>query len=227
MTASQTSAGEKVVGCSTKMGCLLLSAIASMAGFPLTIPIWLVFFAWVFLTRNQDKNNAIHVAQQIRCTTCKQLIGEQAAVEGYQEREFLIKDLAAARQLPSEVADATASAPWAITCSNCGTRYTLNMDGYPVPTMTNWQAWQDEDGILFAPHDRIAEFTSSGQLQQTATLLHEFVARTGEEAMARHHGLMKWEPYKPTGDPMPCPNACGADYYPDGYGDCPNCGHIG
>lgn len=91
-----------------------------------------------------------------------------------------------------------------------------------------WQAWNDGDGgILFAPALRCAELKRQGLLSADAVLLHELVAATGEQAMALHHEKMGFEPYQPTGESQTCPNHCGDEYYPEGYGDCPNCGHLG
>ena len=67
---------------------------------------------------------------------------------------------------------------------------------------------------------------SDGQLEEDAILLHEIIAATGEDAMTKHHIQMGWEPYRPQGELKPCPNKCGEEYYPLGYGDCPNCGHL-
>ena len=91
-----------------------------------------------------------------------------------------------------------------------------------------WQAWCDrEGGTVFAPRERCIELVNQGLLSVTATLLHEIVAATGEEAMSQHYAKMGFGVNKPVGVPSPCPNNCGATYYPEGYGDCPNCGHIG
>jgi hypothetical protein len=91
-----------------------------------------------------------------------------------------------------------------------------------------WQAWDDLDGgVVFAPAENCEKMRRQGLLPQTAVLLHMINARTGEEAMARHHQRMGYEAYKPMGEAQPCPNGCGGDYYPEGYGDCPHCGHIG
>ena len=95
-----------------------------------------------------------------------------------------------------------------------------------MPTQI-WEAWLNTDGgITFAPFDSLARLRSQGLLDQAATFLHRITAATGEEANAQHNARMGWEEYKPQGDPSPCPNGCGASYYPQGYGDCPNCGHI-
>jgi hypothetical protein len=91
-----------------------------------------------------------------------------------------------------------------------------------------WQAWRDkDDGTVFAPRERCIELVIQGLLSESAILLHEIVAATGEEAMSLHYEKMGFGAYKPIGTPSPCPNNCGATYYPDGFGDCPNCGHIG
>ncbi len=92
---------------------------------------------------------------------------------------------------------------------------------------TTWQAWEFDGCITFAPTDRIAGLVADGQLGGDAVLLHEIVASTGESAMTQHYQKMGWNAYQPEGDPKPCPNDCGGEYYPFGYGDCPNCGHLG
>ncbi len=91
-----------------------------------------------------------------------------------------------------------------------------------------WQAWDDGDGgVLFAPANRCVELQSQGLLSDEAVLLHEVAARTGEEAMKLHYEKMGFEPYQPVGAPQPCPRGCGGSFYPEGYGDCPNCGNVG
>lgn len=92
---------------------------------------------------------------------------------------------------------------------------------------TIWQAWDDRDGgVVFAPASRCVELMRQGLLPENALLLYDITARTGEEAMTLHYERMGFEPYEPTGEPRLCPNACGGSYYPEGYGECPNCGLI-
>lgn len=50
----------------------------------------------------------------------------------------------------------------------------------------------------------------------------KFEANSWEEAMAIYHLRQGWEPYKPNGNPAPCPS-CGAVYYPEGSGQCWRC----
>ena len=90
-----------------------------------------------------------------------------------------------------------------------------------------WQAWGSGASITFAPSARIDALKADGTIEDDQILLHEIVAATGEDAMTQHHQKMGWEPYKPVGEPSACPNKCGGDYYPDGFGDCPHCGNIG
>ncbi len=98
----------------------------------------------------------------------------------------------------------------------------------PSKTLCSWQAWDDPNGgITFVPSESIGELRKSGLLSAQAVLRHRVSAMTGEQAMMQHFLLMGWEPYKPQGASCACPNGCGAEYYPEGYGDCPNCGHIG
>jgi hypothetical protein len=98
----------------------------------------------------------------------------------------------------------------------------------PLKTARTWQAWDDnEHGTTFVPSERVPLLREAGLLGDHAVLRHAITAATGEQAMLQHFMLMGWPPYSPQGDKMACPNSCGAEYYPDGYGDCPNCGHIG
>ncbi len=97
-----------------------------------------------------------------------------------------------------------------------------------MPVFKAYEAWRDADGsISFGPAEATDSLRSKGLIGDAAKLLHRITATTWEEAMTIHHSKMEWEPYKPTGDPKRCPNECGADYYPAGSGDCPNCGNIG
>lgn len=93
---------------------------------------------------------------------------------------------------------------------------------------TVWQAWDDNSGgVVFAPSQRCIELMEQGLLSQSAILKYEIEASTGEQAMTLHYQAMGFEPYKPLGQSVPCPNRCGGTYYPEGFGDCPKCGHIG
>ena len=88
-----------------------------------------------------------------------------------------------------------------------------------------YQAWADSDGILFTTLEGVAWHRERGLLSAEATLLHEVIADTPEEASAVHHIKMGWAPYKPMGEAAPCPH-CGAYFYPESSGICPNCGPI-
>ena len=44
--------------------------------------------------------------------------------------------------------------------------------------------------------------------------------------MAVHYIKMGWASYKLLGESADCPNGCGAQFYPDGSRECPNCGII-
>ena len=103
----------------------------------------------------------------------------------------------------------------------------FNLFGRPTLKRIIWQAWSTDDDVTFAPADRVDYLRAERTIADNAVLLHEIIASTGEDAMAQHHEKMGWEPYRPQGDSVPCPNDCGENYYPEGYGDCPRCGHIG
>lgn len=91
-----------------------------------------------------------------------------------------------------------------------------------------YEVWRSEDdSILCSTAESVVRLRESGMLDEGAALLHRFEAATYEAAMSIHYAQMGWEPYKPMGESTPCPNACGAEYYPEGSGECPNCGEIG
>jgi hypothetical protein len=91
-----------------------------------------------------------------------------------------------------------------------------------------YEVWSDDDGcqISISTVEGIAQQFARGALSEKAVLLHRIEADTYEEAMSERNRLMDWEPYKPGGEAMDCPNACGAKFYPEGSGECPNCGDI-
>lgn len=92
-----------------------------------------------------------------------------------------------------------------------------------------YEAWKQHNkgpSIVFGEIEAIEEDRNSGILGSDARFLHKVEARTWEEAMMRHHELMKWMPYKPMGEAVSCPNDCGATFYPEGSGECPNCGQL-
>lgn len=90
-----------------------------------------------------------------------------------------------------------------------------------------YEAWSDEVSITFADLESLQDQRSKGLLPPNAKLLHRVEADTLEEALAVHHVKMGFAPFVPMGDARPCPNNCGATYYPEGSGECPNCGPIG
>ncbi len=91
-----------------------------------------------------------------------------------------------------------------------------------------YQCWADpaDSSLSLLQAQKVAEHRSLGLMSDAATVVYEFAAHTGEEAMAIHCLRQGWAPYLPMGDAAPCPK-CGAAYYPEGYGDCWRCGHIG
>jgi hypothetical protein len=93
-----------------------------------------------------------------------------------------------------------------------------------------FEAWQIHDDecieIVFGSLVQIAECRRTGELSDSAKLIHRLTADTYENAMSEHHRRMGWEPYKPMGEAKECPNECGSFFYPLGSGECPNCGPI-
>jgi hypothetical protein len=91
-----------------------------------------------------------------------------------------------------------------------------------------YEAWVDEPNccIAFATAESIEADRSKGLLSHKARFLHRVEADTWEEAMAVHYIKMGWRPYVPEGESKECPRGCGAMFYPEGSGECPNCGRI-
>jgi hypothetical protein len=91
-----------------------------------------------------------------------------------------------------------------------------------------YQCWFDpvDSGLSLLKAQKVAELRAQNLLSETAELQYEFSAHTGEEAMAIHCLRQGWAPYMPMGEAGQCPT-CQAVYYPQCYGDCWRCGHIG
>lgn len=94
-----------------------------------------------------------------------------------------------------------------------------------------YEAWAERDGpnwtsITLSTLEGIEEQRANGLLPASAELRYRIDADTFEEAMAVHHIKMGWSPYQPLGKAQSCPNHCGAVFYPEGNGECPNCGKI-
>jgi hypothetical protein len=94
-----------------------------------------------------------------------------------------------------------------------------------------YEAWAEGDSnnwrtITFGTIEGIEEQRAKGLLDPNAKLRYRVEADTLEEATAVHYIKMGWSPFQPAGKPKPCPNSCGAFFYPEGRGECPNCGKI-
>jgi len=102
------------------------------------------------------------------------------------------------------------------------------LDCFLVSMKKVFEAWQDEAtcSITFSPPEAIAEERALGSISDEAKFLYRLEADTYEGAMAAHHIRMGWGPYVPMGEAQACPKGCGAMFYPEGGGDCPNCGNI-
>src|SRR5689334_30513 len=79
---------------------------------------------------------------------------------------------------------------------------------------------------LVQPAEQMERYRREGTLGPRAVLLYSFEAATHEEAQAIHSLRMGWGPYRPEGEPKPCPT-CGAFYYPEGSGECWRCLSLG
>ena len=99
-----------------------------------------------------------------------------------------------------------------------------------MPINKTLEAWEVRDDktvdITFGSSESIKVARENGSLSEVAVLLHSITSDTYENAAIKHHELMGWGPYRPMGVATPCPNDCGADFYPEGSGECPNCGKV-
>jgi hypothetical protein len=95
-------------------------------------------------------------------------------------------------------------------------------------TATDYQVWSDpeDNSLSLLRFQDVKQSRDQGQLSNRAVLRYNFIANTGEEAASIRNLREGWAPYLPMGDAAPCPK-CGAMFYPEGYGDCWRCGHIG
>lgn len=91
-----------------------------------------------------------------------------------------------------------------------------------------YETWEDESecSLVFGTIESLNEQRSQGLLSERAKLLHRIEARTWEEAMTEYYARMGWNAYNPVGEQKKCPKGCGAMFYPEGSGECPNCGNI-
>ena len=91
--------------------------------------------------------------------------------------------------------------------------------------MTTYETWYNrkENSTTCATSEEIARQRAKGLIGPDAELLYRLEAATFEEALAILNLRMGYEPYQPRGRPAPCPR-CGANYYPEGSGQCWRCG---
>lgn len=91
-----------------------------------------------------------------------------------------------------------------------------------------YEAWDDPDNgcVSFGTVESITDQIKKGLISSSAFFMHRVEANTWEEAMKKHHQIMGFEPYKPSGNSEKCPNGCGGEYFPEGSGQCPNCGRL-
>src|SRR5215213_6183254 len=92
-----------------------------------------------------------------------------------------------------------------------------------------YEAWQYDECctiIVFGKSESIKSQFAQGLKPSDAEPLHTIEACYYEEAMQLHYDKMGWGKYNPLGEAKECPNNCGAMFYPEGSGECPNCGNI-
>jgi formylmethanofuran dehydrogenase subunit E len=96
------------------------------------------------------------------------------------------------------------------------------------PARRVYEVWQEEDitGTFLCAADDVKNNLARGLMGNRPVFLHHFEADTWEEASAILDLRIGRAPQQPPGEPEPCPNGCGAMFYPKCGGQCPNCGQI-
>ena len=94
--------------------------------------------------------------------------------------------------------------------------------------MRTWEVWEDpvHDCFSLSTPECIQSDRERRILSEQARLVFAFEAGSYEEACAIKNIRLGYGPYRPVGDAAPCP-ACGAQYWPEGSGECWRCDHIG
>jgi formylmethanofuran dehydrogenase subunit E len=125
-------------------------------------------------------------------------------------------------------------------CRSCaGERYYKNPEGERIDAknakyktgaapMQAYEFWRERDntGTTLCRAEDVKDLLSRGLMGEEPVFCHHIEAATMEEAASIFHLRTGREPYRPEGEPAPCPNGCGAMFYPKGSGQCPNCGQI-
>ena len=89
-----------------------------------------------------------------------------------------------------------------------------------------YEAWAEQGSVTLASVENIADLRARGILGADARFLYRIEAGTFEEAMSVYSLRLGYGPYKPAGKPQLCPKDCGLYFYPEGSGECANCGKI-
>ncbi|MBE7368689.1 hypothetical protein [Ramlibacter pallidus] len=87
-----------------------------------------------------------------------------------------------------------------------------------------FEAWETEDGFAFFESAKLEE-QRANPAQTLVRRVFQIEASTFEEAMSIYSLRMGWGPYRPMGEPAACSN-CGSWLYPEGSGECWQCGKI-
>ncbi len=225
--------GKPGFGCGTWLTTVAIAAVLGWF-YPITIPISMIVIAivtWMCLGRVQSDGDAVHIASQIRCSKCNQLIGRKAAQFGFQQLQA-IAEKAHSVAPDSYVKHAALNSPWAVTCPACGAQYAVSNEGYPNSELLIWQLWPTEHGLQLLTADEAEKLKSEGRIRDGSKLIHQFVDkrydRDGEDmsrevAKRWNRGLFTKEEYVPLGKPEPCPGECGREYYPEETEMCEQC----
>ena len=90
-----------------------------------------------------------------------------------------------------------------------------------------FECWKTPDltSITFTTVENAKRQKEKGLIANNAFLEYAIEADTYEEACAIHNLRQGWGVYKPMGEPQNCPK-CNSWFYPEGSGECWQCGRI-
>ena len=90
-----------------------------------------------------------------------------------------------------------------------------------------FECWvnRDKTEISLMSREEAQRNIETDGLTKADLLEYSIEADTWEEACAIHNLRQGWGGYNPMGEPEPCPK-CGSWFYPQGSGECWQCGKI-
>ena len=91
-------------------------------------------------------------------------------------------------------------------------------------SLKKYSVWSNDEGDVYSvtTGEERPKYANGEYEKDAKELLFIIEACNWEEAMAIYNLRLGYNPYKPQGESAPCPR-CGANYYPEGSGQCWKC----